>query len=248
MSAQQIIIFAYSLSCGYLIHSSFLFRFLGSKSSLTDDVKVSHMMYFRILILGLLWTWLVGAYEMDILSKEGSLHKYFESEDRRAALPLAVIFIYRVIEYALVFGLSWFPSLEINHKLNLITINGREPEEFLYLAGKNGYLCLFTMSSGKFYVGWVYDSQPNKDGVDWFAISPLLSGYRNKKDRSLVFTVKYGEHHRKLGKGDRFDKSLITWIPKDDIKSIHRFDIENYAKYYQNQTSHKSILDDSRED
>jgi hypothetical protein len=91
-----------------------------------------------------------------------------------------------------------------------------------------------TLSNRKWYMGYVRDS-PNLDPQEqYFALIPVLSGYRDSDNLTVEQTVFY--EPAQVGH-DRNDFAIT--IPLDSVQIAHYFDPEVYDKFFARRRSRK---------
>ena len=99
---------------------------------------------------------------------------------------------------------------------------------------------MINMKSRKVYVGYCYSESGYVDGAgEYIAVLPLLSGYRNQHDLSIIFTSNYYKYYKESGIWDKTHKSLDidkfrTIIPKSEIDTYSYFDFDIYENYNKN--------------
>ncbi|MBE9138978.1 hypothetical protein IQ254_17570 [Nodosilinea sp. LEGE 07088] len=91
-----------------------------------------------------------------------------------------------------------------------------------------------TLNSGKVYVGFISQLNESLKGEDYLLLWPLLSGYRDKEDKIVVFTTNYAavyeairEQPNAFAMIDVKDFQLV--LPINDLESISIFDPNVYA-------------------
>jgi len=95
-------------------------------------------------------------------------------------------------------------------------------------------LCI-TLKSGKVYVGFCNRVVLEHGKINGFSITPMLSGYRDKSDHRINFTVNYHDHFKSY-EGYEDDPSKIfsrykVTIFSDHIEHINLFDADVYKKF-----------------
>jgi hypothetical protein len=111
-------------------------------------------------------------------------------------------------------------ELQIKHGNSLIRL--------IHQAEKEKRLISITLSSRKWYVGWVAES-PNLDPQElYFRLLPFMSGYRDKDSLETYRTVFYEDI---LGSvADTND--LVILIPLNELQSANFFDNRIYDEYF----------------
>ena len=88
------------------------------------------------------------------------------------------------------------------------------------------------MSGGKVYVGKVLAiSKPRE--TNQLRILPVMSGYRDKDDKTLTFNTFYSKiyrHYRERGVSEQ-ELNMDLIIDRKEIISANRFDFEVYVQF-----------------
>ena len=136
----------------------------------------------------------------------------------------------------LVLGILALATDNLSAAKRVATACGDLTELLLQAAIENRYNVELTMRSGKVYIG-----RPLRSGVTTspdsdISLIPIMSGRRNKIMR-LKITTFYTDALRKFaGEGSRRlrKEDFQVILPKDEILSAKRFDMEVYAKSFKN--------------
>lgn len=109
---------------------------------------------------------------------------------------------------------------------------------------------MFTLDTGKVYVGWVVRAINPRDVPREVRILPMLSGYRNSDDHTVVFTTNYHEVLKTVADSlTPFLNHLVAGdfevvIPSGRIMSSHLFDVDAYLRFQDNGNSAPGVADD----
>lgn len=100
---------------------------------------------------------------------------------------------------------------------------------------------LFTLTSGKVYIGWAVGAPNPSAARKSVRILPALSGYRDSEEQRLQITTNYYDVLSKVeGEGPDSPlnhvskKELEVVIPVDQIVASHLFDISIYLEFVRN--------------
>lgn len=113
-----------------------------------------------------------------------------------------------------------------------ITDIGNSFEKFLKNAFVNEKLLLFTLNSGKCYVGWI-NRLPIPSFSKYVKIIPAISGFRNE-DKELIFTSDYISLYQKYRADNRLNEienNVEIIIEISDISTVSHFDLQLYEKF-----------------
>lgn len=217
------------LTCGYLLHqiipSKLLTKYPG------------HILYFRVLVLGLIWKISIefGWSRISHLVSE-SFNIIYHFEDY---IALIIAFCLRILDRSLspartmlisviafcsqIIDRDW--SRRITEKNNeWIKKEGKRKvagyafEEFLMDATYRDFQILATTTNNKAYIGWVTTFNPD-DKIEWLSILPLFSGYRKEDTKEIVFNVDYFEYYEQ----EDYEELLVI-LSIDKVTSIQKFD------------------------
>ena len=91
-----------------------------------------------------------------------------------------------------------------------------------------------TLENGKVYVGWIVNAAIPALDRRFIAISPLISGFRDEKQK-VVFTVNYAKVYRSMyGKkwAPRVDQQYFRVVlPVSTLRSARLFDVDIYIRF-----------------
>jgi len=107
--------------------------------------------------------------------------------------------------------------------------HGNSLIKLLHRAERNDLLISLTLSSLKWYVGYVAESPNLSPQEEYLRILPVMSGYRNRDTLQTVRTVSYGEVLRDPHI-DPYD--LAITIPFQDIRIAGLYDETVYDEYF----------------
>lgn len=117
-------------------------------------------------------------------------------------------------------------------------------EELLIEASATLFPVIVTLKSKKIYVGWVRRPALEHGRTEFVSVIPLLSGFREATDLSVVFNTDYYSHY--VGNGIFHGTSRVTLdhfrvvLPVCDIENISLFDFDTYEKFQRSNLQLKS--------
>jgi hypothetical protein len=114
-----------------------------------------------------------------------------------------------------------------------IIASGNELELLLETSFSESVLLNFSLSNGKFYIGWAKEL-PLPFASNYIRIIPAFSGYRNET-KELVFTTQYlSVYAQYIEEGtirDIHELNTDLIITIDDIVTVSFFDLEMYQRF-----------------
>lgn len=90
-------------------------------------------------------------------------------------------------------------------------------------------LVSITLSSRKFYVGYVAGTTDLRPSEKYFRILPILSGYRHPERLTFEVTVNYADLVRDP---NRDPGDLVIVLPLSEVRSANLFDEKQYADHF----------------
>jgi len=159
----------------------------------------------------LFWTYIYGC----AIRVYNTLYKKFRKEDYNAKLT------------------EWHEeAIKDNQLLKLASEHSLDEKQ-----NSNGSSLMFTLNTGKIYIGWVKQEPEPSNTCEFLRILPLISGYRDKESQKENFVSFYDavidvvdssddKNYTDLNK-DSFD----IVFPIDAIVSVHPFQIEAYKLF-----------------
>ena len=128
-------------------------------------------------------------------------------------------------------GLPWLVNLCVDQDAARRRAFRRHADnllQFLMTAFDDRKLVLISLSTRKFYIGWVL-KLPNLNPQQAFiGVLPVLSGYRDDKTLELRFTADYANVYE----GDDIDPAnFIVTLPVAEIRSASFFDPSIYPRF-----------------
>lgn len=158
------------------------------------------------------------------------------SKDLETAITLSYLLILIILTHAVAFviifiqklrfkWLSYRERVSIDILLMYDILSDSPLDARLFHSYARSEPLLITLSSGKVYVGVVnWLGEPNEiEGMDQeISIVPVLSGYRDLKDKTVVFTTNYN-------KVSKLDNPQVV-IRQELIDTVSDFDINVYAE------------------
>lgn len=116
----------------------------------------------------------------------------------------------------------------------------------LFTGFKKGFPIMFTLNSGKVYVGNVVRTPNPTEQRKAIRITPLLSGYRDQNTQDFVVTTDYYEIISELQKPPHKRKEFLKKLsmedfevvfPSDTVCSSHLFDLFTYSAHFNSSSS-----------
>ncbi|MFC0139209.1 hypothetical protein ACFFJN_03235 [Erwinia mallotivora] len=101
----------------------------------------------------------------------------------------------------------------------------------------NQFPIIVTSKSRKVYVGIVFSPQLENGHCEFLTLLPLLSGFRDKENLKVTFSVNYQLLYKEQGISSGFNCSrllledFITLIPKQEIDNVSFFDLATYEQF-----------------
>lgn len=185
-----------------------------------------------------LMSFVLGIFGGHILNLFSTLLSY-EVKDLIAKIPRKYkIFSYLFYFFGFFYLLfeifsSWYAKLILRN-----AIKNNDFEKLLFHALERDMPILFTLDSGKVYVGWMIRGPNPVEVRRAVRILPLLSGYRDKDTHEVNFTTSYenifnvivddSEDLNHLNIGD-----FEVVIPSDCLSACHLFDVHAYSHFKQ---------------
>jgi hypothetical protein len=121
-----------------------------------------------------------------------------------------------------------------------IRLHGNGLTRLLHDAGTYGSLVSVTLSSRKWYVGYVAEAVNLEPQEICFRLLPMISGYRDKETLRLVRQVYYRPVYEKIRKeGESLSRFVVTLSLKD-VHDAREFDEEIYEDEFA--VPHQSII------
>ncbi|WP_337234222.1 hypothetical protein [Proteus terrae] len=143
--------------------------------------------------------------------------------------------------------LSWVAGKLVKFYINsnnnrrieaLVKVVHNDPFESLLIEAEvRRFPVIITLDSRKVYVGMVSCPQFEHGKIEFIEILPLLSGYRDKDELTVIITTNYKKHYIESGIINGLGDSQLTLddfrtlIPKNDIEGISFFDTTTYSKF-----------------
>jgi len=116
-----------------------------------------------------------------------------------------------------------------------LAIKNNDFERLLYRGFTKNLPIMFTLNTGKLYVGWMVRAPNPVETRKAVRILPMLSGYRNKDTQKVKFTTDYYFILKKIENSEHLDHLVIgdfeIVLPSDQICASHLFDIEAYLHF-----------------
>lgn len=113
-------------------------------------------------------------------------------------------------------------------KLLKSAIKYNELEKLIHLSASNCRPILFTLTSGKVFVGTALEGTNPAVDRKFVRISPLMSGYRDKDTHEVIFTVDYLFVFTDDRPSHLSVEDFEVVLPVDQLCASHLFDIDTY--------------------
>jgi len=134
----------------------------------------------------------------------------------------------------------------VREKLSL-KLGGRDPLEKIIVgnifANKNHindpdaelFCVCVTLKSGKVYVGFCYNVPLEHGKINGFPLTPLLSGYRDKENHKLYFSVNYLNHFKEYPEFQSDPREVFNQykviVFSEHVEYISLFDVKAYENF-----------------
>lgn len=201
---------AFALACGYLLHE---------KLSLRKWLREypGHVLYFRVLVIGLVWVALCGAVRSGL-----GLAEVWRAADLGVALLLrfALTKVQDVI-------FSRSPQAELQFYRRGFMASEMHFESHILRAIEHNLHIMITMESGKVYIGLVKSVRRRSD-ARWMTMIPVLSGYRDERLMPHITTDYSDALDRALSQGRDTELNLDITLPVEKTASLQFFDADFY--------------------
>jgi hypothetical protein len=217
----------------YLLIRAELFRY--QQQRLEPQKLIFNSFLGGIILLMISWI-ITGALTLLIPSTISFLRDYYPIQTQYFGTCVASFFI--GVTFTEVS--NWFVNKEKKIKSSIRKI-GNEFERLCEACHSNAEMIQLTLKNDKSYVGWVL-SLPIPTHSNYIKILPVISGYRTKLKKKLIFTTQYLDVYASyIENGDVFDiRELTCLVVKiDDIVSANPFDIEMHERFKDNSPAAK---------
>lgn len=118
-------------------------------------------------------------------------------------------------------------------------IKNNDFEKLIARSVYNNFPILFTLDSGKIYVGWAVSLPNPVQERKSVRILPLISGYRDKETQKVNFTVDYYPILKDISESEgshvEFEDFEVV-IPAGQLSSCHLFDLYMYNEHFVEQS------------
>lgn len=113
-------------------------------------------------------------------------------------------------------------------------VSDNEIEKLLLESLIRAYPICVNMKSGKVYVGTVMRTQFKDPDRKYFAILPIMSGFRTEDKKLIEFTTYYADSYQKIEKIGIEIKQMdfLMVFPITEVASLYLFNIEAYSKVF----------------
>lgn len=118
-----------------------------------------------------------------------------------------------------------------------LAIKNNDFELLLYRGFDKNLPIMFTLNTGKVYVGWLVRAPNPVAKRKAVRILPLLSGYRSNETQRVAFTTDYYDVLEKVGDGEKEELNHLmigdfeVVIPSSQICASHLFDVSAYLHF-----------------
>jgi hypothetical protein len=115
-------------------------------------------------------------------------------------------------------------------------IKNNDFEKLIARSVYDSFPILFTLVSGKVYVGWAVSAPNPVQERKFIRILPIISGYRDKDTQTVKFTTDYYPILSSIDNGNNQGLSTEDFevvIPSSQLSSCHLFDMTVYNEHFQ---------------
>ena len=117
-----------------------------------------------------------------------------------------------------------------------LAIKNNDFERLLYRGFTKNLPIMFTLNTGKLYVGWMVRAPNPVETRKAVRILPILSGYRDNDTQEVTFTTDYYFILKKIENNEHLEHLTIgdfeIVLPSDQICASHLFDIDAYFHFH----------------
>ena len=206
------------LACGYLVYYAPLCRLWW--------VRVGgHTFYFRILVAGLCWFYLIDAL-LQLTTLHGlQVDRWLNFDIAQQQTPLVAVIgaiIFRVLAKSVVWLYARDKNREYN--LNLRSLDAEELATFVYHKAHAAELIMVSLKNGKVYAGWPHGIP----GVDskWLQLIPEWSGHRDAQGMIAMQT-----NYAKIFSNTPYTEREPMLILVQEIVTVQPFDAEIFMRF-----------------
>ena len=208
--------------------------------------------YFRILLVGFVWCFIVAmvacgssCFDMNLDGNSNSDKWWLRPAAQVGILSIASALCIRGVD-SLLFPLSralWIlmnkqeeqEEREYNNDywfyLRMLEKEARFMEVFIWRSMVHNDLIMLTLDNSKVYVGLATVMTMTKDVPEWLEIIPMLSGYREEKDKRTEITSRYIALEKDEEFSEKFNMSNLKMIlPVRKIVSFQGFHHDVHEK------------------
>lgn len=212
---EGLFLLAFSLASGYLLHEISFWRMWFREHP-------GHVLYFRVLVAGLIWQVCFGALWDNALCWPA----VFPHAKQAAGLAVALLLCLAANGVQ-----KNFIAREKFDRRRLIC-SGMHFEYHILRALQGNLPIMVTLDNGKIYIGWVGSVRRQAD-AKWLTLVPAFSGYRDESQRIKIVTdyadaLDDGAIRQRSEEGDL---NLDVTLPVEKIASLQFFDAEFYNKF-----------------
>lgn len=127
------------------------------------------------------------------------------------------------------------PFFLMEKKLLQHAIKNNDFEKLIARSVYDNFPILFTLESGKVYVGWAVSAPNPVQERKSVRILPIISGYRDKDTQKVQFTTDYYAVLMEVSESEETNHSLEDFevvIPASDLSACHLFDLDLYNQHF----------------
>ncbi|MCK5355849.1 MAG: hypothetical protein KAJ63_12070 [Methyloprofundus sp.] len=127
------------------------------------------------------------------------------------------------------------PFFLYEKKLLQHAIKNNDFEKLIARSVYDNFPILFTLESGKVYVGWAVSAPNPVQERKSIRILPIISGYRDKDTQKVKFTTDYYPVLNKFSNSEETNhevEDLEVVIPAGELSSCRLFDISIYNEHF----------------
>ena len=210
------------LACGYIVYDAPLCRLWWVRIG-------GYTFYFRILVAGLCWFYLIAVLLQLLPHREVDWLPYLTSRLQQTPI-FAVIgaLIFRLFAKVAV----WIYTLDTDrdYNLNVRRLDAEELATFVYHKAHAAELIMVTLKNGKVYAGWSRGI-PDTDSK-WLRIVPEWSGHRDAQGM-IAMQTNYTKVFSNTPDAEREPMLILV----EEIVTVQPFDAEIFKQFADNSSA-----------
>ncbi len=186
------------------------------------------MFYFRILVAGLCWFYLITALLQLTTPQELQVGRWLNFDIAPQQAPLVAVIgaiIFRVLAKSVVWLYARDKNREYN--LNLRSLDAEELATFVYRKAHAAELIMVSLKNGKVYAGWPREIR----GADskWLRLIPEWSGHRDAQGM-IAMQTNYAKVFSDIPYTEREPMLILV----EEIVTVQPFDAEIFMRFATN--------------